>query len=243
MKKTLIALLALASFSYGVTTDATFTHSDNTAQAGYIGFTFNLSDEWLTANPAVTEEYTAFELTSITLQGANTWYKLFETNNNSGLVVLDSTNKIIGKSNWNPTVGTSSTVGGKSSYPLTYSFLTTTVVDGTSSSASSLTLDLDSDYKVLIYGNKTAFDALTINSTVTSYSGPTDGSTIPDSIATAGLRVHNGVTNGTMINNNGTINAGVFPVVSFSGQLVPEPTTATLSLLALAGLAARRRRK
>ncbi len=40
--------------------------------------------------------------------------------------------------------------------------------------------------------------------------------------------------------------AGTFVGLSgatFSGQVVPEPTTATLSLLALAGLAARRRRK
>ena len=42
---------------------------------------------------------------------------------------------------------------------------------------------------------------------------------------------------------DGTTADGYAPVVSIQGQvLIPEPTTATLSLLALAGLAARRRR-
>ena len=36
---------------------------------------------------------------------------------------------------------------------------------------------------------------------------------------------------------------GWTPVVRISGKVIPEPTTATLSLLALAGLAARRRRR
>lgn len=55
----------------------------------------------------------------------------------------------------------------------------------------------------------------------------------------------------TVLKDKGTVyDAGVqdftggwTPVIRISGQLVPEPTTATLSLLALAGLAARRRRK
>ncbi len=43
---------------------------------------------------------------------------------------------------------------------------------------------------------------------------------------------------------NATASADYAPVVSIQGQvLIPEPTTATLSLLALAGLAARRRRR
>ena len=41
----------------------------------------------------------------------------------------------------------------------------------------------------------------------------------------------------TLLTNNGTV------VGNFTGAVVPEPTTATLSLLALAALAARRRRK
>ena len=47
------------------------------------------------------------------------------------------------------------------------------------------------------------------------------------------------------MNGNATLTYAVNPGVSYTVELpaVPEPTTATLSLLALAGLAARRRRK
>ena len=45
-------------------------------------------------------------------------------------------------------------------------------------------------------------------------------------------------SNGTVDNKGGFVHVG-----SISASIIPEPTTATLSLLALAGLAARRRRK
>lgn len=191
------------------------------------------------------EEYTAFELTSITLQGAETWFRLYNASNDSGLVILDSSNAVVGKSNWDPSIGTATTASdSKNSYPITYSFLTTTVVDGTSTTASSLTLDLDSNYKVVIYGNKTAFDNLTVGTTLTSLAGSESPSEAAPIVA-AGLRLdHNGSnTTGVMFGSGGAADATAFPVVSFSGKLVPEPTTATLSLLALAGLAARRRRR
>lgn len=48
------------------------------------------------------------------------------------------------------------------------------------------------------------------------------------------LTVSKNASSGTFVGLSGA---------TFSGQVIPEPTTATLSLLALAGLAARRRRK
>ena len=45
------------------------------------------------------------------------------------------------------------------------------------------------------------------------------------------------------INNTNGSHSASFNYVSISGEVVPEPATATLSLLALAGLAMRRRRK
>lgn len=103
---------------------------------------------------------------------------------------------------------------------------------------------MDSNYKVVIYGNKTAFDNLTVGTTLTSLAGSESPSEAAPIVA-AGLRLdHNGSnTTGVMIGSGGAADATAFPVVSFSGKLVPEPTTATLSLLALAGLAARRRRR
>ena len=53
-------------------------------------------------------------------------------------------------------------------------------------------------------------------------------------------------TNGTQTQQTGTMNASIYSgvlTVSQMNSLIPEPTTATLSLLALAGLAVRRRRK
>lgn len=240
MKKTIIALFAMAGLAMATEQLGSFEQTTNDNQGGYVGFTFNLSDSWLTASPAVTDEYSALELTSITLQGAETWYRLYNANNDSGLVILNSSNAVVGKSNWDPTIG--SKVG--SSYALTYSFLTTTIVGETTNTDSSLTLDLDTNYKVIVYGNKTAFDNLTVGTTITSFAGsqnPTEAAPI----VAGGLRIDftDGGTSGVMLGSGGSLDGTALPVVSISGKLVPEPTTATLSLLALAGLAARRRRK
>ncbi len=59
---------------------------------------------------------------------------------------------------------------------------------------------------------------------------------------TGGAHNMNGAGNGTELFNAGTIFYNVNAAVT-AAPAVPEPTTATLSLLALAGLAARRRRK
>ena len=55
-----------------------------------------------------------------------------------------------------------------------------------------------------------------------------------DSTLTFKLKVQKSTSQGSFVGISGA---------TFTGQVVPEPTTATLSLLALAGLAARRRRK
>ncbi len=47
----------------------------------------------------------------------------------------------------------------------------------------------------------------------------------------------------TSINDTQLNNGWTLPSITFTTPVVPEPATATLSLLALAGLAARRRRK
>lgn len=72
-------------------------------------------------------------------------------------------------------------------------------------------------------------------------------------VATANIAMDNGITltTGTSYNlkihvESGDAQQGMFVGIgniTMNGQVVPEPTTATLSLLALCGLAARRRRK
>ncbi len=68
--------------------------------------------------------------------------------------------------------------------------------------------------------------------------------------ATAGAQVAtlswvdaDGVTQSSTAAYRGSMNGGEWITGSVVSKVVPEPTTATLSLLALAGLAARRRRK
>lgn len=240
MKKTMIALIALAGAAMATEQLDSFAQIANNNQGGFVGFTFKLSDAWLTSSSTETEDYSAFELTSITLQAAETWYRLYDANNDSGLVVLNSSNAVVGKSTWDPTIGSKV----DNSYSLTYSFLSTYGEGDTSTTASTLTLDLDAGYTVLIYGNKSAFDNLSVGTTITTFSGSQNPSeTAP--IVAGGLRIDydaNG-TSGVMLNNAGSTDVTALPVVSFNGKLVPEPTTATLSLLALAGLAARRRRR
>ena len=68
---------------------------------------------------------------------------------------------------------------------------------------------------------------------VTTSSGSTDG------LAYTALK---NSENAQVVGVNPVV-SGYGPVVRLSGQIIPEPATATLSLLALAGLAARRRRK
>lgn len=210
--------MALASLSYGTTTDATFTQSTDNGQAGYTGFTFNLSEDWLTLAPSTLDltDYTGFNLESVALTSASTWYNL--ANNASGLVILDSTNTVVGKSGWNTTGST-------------YSF-------------DSLTLSVNQDYTAVFYGDKTAYDNLNTTSSITSFVG-SQNPTEQAPIVAAGLRLNynSSYTDGVMVNNSGNADTKAFPVVSFSGKLVPEPATATLSLLALCGLAARRRRR
>lgn len=67
---------------------------------------------------------------------------------------------------------------------------------------------------------------------------------------TASFDITHDMSHATLVNNNGSLwtNGGAeklynISVGSLANNIIPEPATATLSLLALAGLAARRRRK
>ena len=52
-----------------------------------------------------------------------------------------------------------------------------------------------------------------------------------------------GTQSETLASYNGNMNGNADIVYAVNTEMIPEPATATLSLLALAGLAARRRRK
>ena len=242
MKKTIICLMALAGIALADT--ATFTStSSNTNLGGFGGFDFSIAESsWLTSSTMNYEEYNAATLDSITLSMYNTWY----TNNNMttgfGIGIYEKatvgdapTWTLVGKTDW--------FTHTSNSYTGTHTF----AVEGT------VTLNTESTYTAAFFAGSEYFAGLEIGSTRDSMTGANEwknGSpaSTTDTLAAVGLR---GVTSdgtGSVLmyqpSTSGT-KTGWTPNVTLATTpvFIPEPTTATLSLLALAGLAARRRRK
>ncbi len=224
MKKTfitsLISLACAASASAGAVGTLTNT-TDDTNQAGYTGFDFTLNADWLTASEGLTLNPTV-ELSGITIETANTWYR----NNPMGIALfekVDSTWNFVGKSDWK----TSAPVGDN-----TFTF-------------DNLALSSTTTYTAVFYGNAQAFSELAATSTLSGISSSSanisQNPTYEAPLVSAGIRLTSTTNSETLYTWNGTSSGTYAPKVSFS--VVPEPATATLSLLALAGLAARRRRK
>jgi hypothetical protein len=243
MKKTLIALMALAGVALAET--ATFTSTSSTDKlGGFGGFDFSVAENgWMTSTTMNYDEYNAVTLDNITLSLYNTWY----TNNNmktgfgigiykKSTVGEATTWTLVGKTDW--FTHTAAAYDGSHTF----------TVDGT------VTLDTDSTYTVAFFAGKDYLAGLEIGSTRNSMTGANEwkNNTHPgadtDALAAVGLRgVASDATNSVILYQPGTNGpkTGWTPNVTLATTpvLIPEPTTATLSLLALAGLAARRRRK
>ena len=244
MKRTFIALMALAGVALAET--ATFTSTTSTTDlGGFGGFDFSVSENgWLTSTTMNYNEYNAVILNSITLSMYKTWY----TNNNMttgfGIGIYEkstvdeaTTWTLVGKTDWFTHTA--------ASYAGTHTF----TVAGT------VILDTNSTYTLAFFAGKDHLKGLAIGSERTSMTGANEwkgnnahpGSTT-DALAAVGLRGAKSDTTNSVIlyqtGNNGK-KTGWTPNVSLATTpvFVPEPTTATLSLLALAGLAARRRRR
>lgn len=242
MKKTLITLLALAGVAAAET--ATFTStSDHNNLGGFGGVDFSIAEtSWLASATMDYDKYTMVALQSVTLSMYNTWY----TNNNMttgfGIGIYEksvsgatTTWTLIGKTDW--------FAHTSAAYTGTHTF----TVDGT------VTLNTESTYTMAFFAGSDYFDGLEIGSTRDSMSGANEwkNNTHPgaatDALAAVGLRGVASDATGSVIMYNPTTNGeqtGWTPNVTLTTTpLVPEPTTATLSLLALAGLAVRRRRR
>ncbi len=200
-------------------------------KAAVHGFTFTLTNAYISpeAGSLPTTDITDFNLISLTLGDRSDG-----TNNASyGLLVLNTSNVILGKSNemsngCNGTDEVFSFTNLTLNAATTYRFVT---VD------TSLFIANDIGKN---YGYGTA-DTLTRN-----------GNTISDGLKAVGVAVdlHRNIsTTGLNFTSSATFaseQSGWSPILSditinVPAAAVPEPTTATLSLLALAGLAARRR--
>ena len=209
MKKTIIALMALAGIACGATTiDAQFTTVPTTGDdfwANSYVLTFTLAEEYdIATSGAVIGAY-------------------WGTQNNQG--------------------GNDPGLSANAVY-LTESngSLTLNVGDGKLSSVLGSTGKLDNTISFEL-GRGTTFSTVSIQKGVT-YTLSVDGAdrsmtpTLTWDGGSATAAAYNGNMNGYTV----TMNYGVNPGIAISTPAVPEPTTATLSLLALAGLAARRRR-
>ena len=235
--------MALAGVALADTTSFTST-SSNTDLGGFGGFDFSIAEGgWLNSSSMDYEEYNAAILNSITLSMYNTWY----TNNNMttgfGIGIYEkstvgdaTTWTLVGKTDW--FAHTASTYTG------THTFTVEGIV----------TLNTESTYTAAFFAGSEYLAGLEIGSTRDSMTGATEwkNNTHPgagtDALAAVGLRgVKSDATSSVVMyqpTTNG-IKTGWTPNVTLATTpvFIPEPTTATLSLLALAGLAARRRRK
>ena len=219
MKKTLIALMALAGLAAAETyTASTPAKSGTGAQGNYYGFTLTFDNStYLTTNvPSDTE----LNLDSITLQS--------RSDNSTATAMKVAVYKYEGDNTTGTFLGTSVTtladVANDTTYTLTFE---------------DITVNSSDRYQFLFVQADTTEDLTTF-----------------DGYKAAAMSWGTSVTNsfsanipggwGTYKSNGINSWEGQYiPVttVTLSTPAVPEPTTATLSLLALAGLAARRRRK
>ena len=217
MKKTLITLMALASCAMGATISTTPEYTNNEG-GNYCGVAFTLGS----LDPARATIVDGVELEPVVGLFS---ISLTERNNGSNipvdrvLYVTDANNVLLG-------------------------------------SSSLYTKAEGSDVAVFNFGN-----SITLNTTDTYYAylntadtvaGWTVGETVAagqfysSALAAVGgnsLTAATASSWGLLNAQKNLASTGFAPVMSIETTIIPEPATATLSLLALAGLAARRRRK
>ena len=222
MKKTLAALMALCGVVMGETSD--FTSSITTGNAGngtYYGATIKLTDSFVSTTFS---DSSITELPDILTLDAITFYSRTSGSQAGGTVYL-AVYKYEADSKTGAFVGlsTNSVQANTLNASLTFNFS-----DVTSSSKQ--------QYQLLFVN-----DSSTATNIATFDGYKEHGAGIGlNVLQQSSLPSGDGTYKGTGINDW----EGMYiPKVTIATSSVPEPTTAALSLLALAGLAARRRRK
>ncbi len=237
MKKTIIALLSLTAIAIAdEATDVLYTSTSNgTAASNYEakGFAFNLSGTALTT----TSTPSSYDFSdSVTLSSISLTVRDVENNDSEDkdgrhiIVITDSALTIQGWSS-----NESDTATDAKEYSFTWNF-------------ANVTLDTDTTYYAIAYD---ANASLTLGTTLSQADERIEfGTNGVSDYGVGGLSLDGASTGKTGLmflnaNNNYALNTGqtrYAPNVTIVTKMIPEPTTATLSLLALAGLAARRRR-
>jgi len=244
MKKTIIMLFALAGVATA-TDNITLSSTTQTGNynAAIYGFYLNLSSDELSINPNNSTLTDSIVIESITLMG-----KTGDVNNSFiydfGLIILEETsNNILGYSTNNL----------QSEIDVNPTFTFTSVY------GKDLILNSSSTYRFLAVGpgalglfdqDKTKSYIYSASSNNASSSTEGNVVTITGGIKNPGFRLlhdENGSADDCCVidNVNGITASNILSpiIVNMSIRNIPEPATATLSLLALAGLAGRRRRR
>ena len=260
MKKTIIALMALAGVSTADTTVVTFgTQGSN---PGYV------TDAWAavgTASPSMS--FTLSNTDVLTLTGDASGRKFYSGSSDG--TVEKTWGNTAAITDMNNVLGTSFTAADFSTGSSLYYTAT-----GDGGSKSTLTLDINSgnvgdtiilyvtaaargththgfsvtglDNVTLSYAglNGNGFGTSGVNGNSVVYDGSNStltGNWSPNSESVMIFKVEGTLTDANIVMAQATTAKNGWQTLSY--KVVPEPTTATLSLLALAGLAARRRRK
>lgn len=235
MKKTLITLLALAGVAAAETTDVLYTSASNgTSADGYeaLGFAFTLSGTAFTttSSPASYELPDSVLLSSISFNTRDANNTSEDKDGKHIIVITDASLKIQGWSS-----NESDTATDASEYNFTWNF-------------GNVTLDTDTTYFAIAYD---ADVPLTLGATLAKV-----GENMQFGVGGVSNYGSNGLSfDGSANGKTGLsfLNSGSYgintkqtqfaPNVTIVTTTIPEPATATLSLLALAGLAVRRRRR
>lgn len=247
MKKTLIALMALAGVSMATTYQYQTELKGNLDNAAAYALTLNINAATNivpvanTATPETLDAAFTYGLTSLSFNSRIGSHNDVSTGD-FGLFVLDSDMTVVGWSSNSyacRTYGTADDDGTVTAeHTFTFNFNNTWIAPDQTYTL--LAVGTDALAAVgMGYTYTPGTSALTVNA---------DELTIGGAMKRIGVRVdyHNGVSTegANWINNaNATSVNAAWGAVITNITLIPEPATATLSLLALAGLAARRRRK
>ena len=245
MKKTLITLMALGGLACGACAAEQYVYNatlmGQEKESAVHGFTLTLTAQTITGATADTPAVSTLS-DFVYLDGLTLVERKVNggTERNVGLLVLDGNNTILG---WSNELCATCESSGKTREDNVYTF-------------TNLKLDTDTTYRFVAVSNVNSLTLDYVGCTygygeASSYTFDSEAKTVTGGLTRidATIDVHDGSkTSGdlnftTKNNFSATTNTWSPVLKDIKVTNIPEPATATLSLLALAGLCARRRRK